>query len=42
VWNWVTAVGTTGGILVGIKEYLFEAISWDIQVLYLLYNQKQK
>jgi hypothetical protein len=30
VWNWLPAVGTAGGILVGVKEDSFEIISWEI------------
>jgi hypothetical protein len=30
VWNWLPAVGTAGGILVGVKEDSFEVIYWEI------------
>jgi hypothetical protein len=30
VWNWLPAIGTAGGILVGVKEDSFEIISWEI------------
>jgi hypothetical protein len=30
IWNWLPTVGTTGGILVGVKEDSFEVISWEI------------
>jgi hypothetical protein len=29
-WNWLPAVGTAGGILVGVKEDSFEVISWEL------------
>jgi hypothetical protein len=29
-WNWLPAIGTAGGILVGVKEDNFEVISWEI------------
>jgi hypothetical protein len=29
-WNWLPAIGTAGGILVGVKEDSFEVISWEI------------
>jgi hypothetical protein len=29
-WNWLPAVGTPGGIIVGVKEDSFEVISWEI------------
>ena len=30
MWNWLPAVGTTGGILVGVKEDRFDIIHCDI------------
>jgi hypothetical protein len=29
-WNWLPAVGTAGGILVGVQDSSFEIISWEI------------
>jgi mannosylglycoprotein endo-beta-mannosidase len=29
-WNWLPAVGTAGGILMGVKDCKFEVVSWDI------------
>lgn len=33
--NWLPAVGTAGGILVGFKESLFDIISWQINYFYV-------
>ena len=30
VWNWLPAVGTAGGLLVGINSDVFEVLSWSI------------
>jgi hypothetical protein len=29
-WNWLPAVGTAGGILVGVRDSSFEIVSWEI------------
>jgi hypothetical protein len=34
-WNWLPAIGTAGGILVGVKEDIFEIISWEIFKYYV-------
>jgi hypothetical protein len=34
-WNWLPAVGTGGGILVGVKENSFEIITWEIFKYYV-------
>jgi hypothetical protein len=29
-WNWLPAVGTAGGILVGVRDSSFEVVSWEV------------
>lgn len=41
-WNWLPAIGTAGGILVGVNTDLFEVISWDIKTYYVLVSVKNK
>ena len=30
IWNWLPAIGTAGGILVGINSEIFSVVSWSI------------
>ena len=32
MWNWLPAVNTAGGVLVGVKHDVFEIISCDIHI----------